>query len=73
MIYKDECDICHRFDVLTSIDNKCICSECIKAYNQEQSEKQVTIFDLNNTKEISLFIKNEESKMKCTRCHKVIE
>lgn len=26
--FKDQCDICNKFDYLKSFDNKCLCSEC---------------------------------------------
>lgn len=28
--FKDQCDNCNKFDYLAGIDNKCLCSECIK-------------------------------------------
>ena len=28
--YKDQCDICKKFDYLKTVDGKCLCKECIK-------------------------------------------
>ena len=38
--FKDQCDNCNKFDYLVGIDNKCLCSECIK-----KEQKQLNILD----------------------------
>ena len=37
--FKDQCDICNKFDYLKSFDNKCLCSECYKKLNIKNSQK----------------------------------
>lgn len=37
--FKDQCDICNKFDYLKSFDNKCLCSECYKELNIKNSQK----------------------------------
>lgn len=29
-LFKDKCDLCHKFDYLKSYDKKCLCCECLK-------------------------------------------
>lgn len=44
--FKDQCDICKKFDYLKGYDNKCLCNNCIKKYIPPKEEKQLSIFDL---------------------------
>lgn len=37
--FKDQCDNCNKFDYLVGIDNKCLCSECIKKENKQNNQK----------------------------------
>lgn len=37
--FKDQCDNCNKFDYLVGIDNKCLCSECIKKENKQNNKK----------------------------------
>lgn len=50
--FKDKCDECGKFDYLKGINNKCLCPECIKNIplnNKQFKEKQLSIFDINNS------------------------
>lgn len=37
--FKDQCDICNKFDYLKSFDNKCLCFECYKKLNIKNNQK----------------------------------
>lgn len=36
--FKDKCDACGQFSYLKGVDNKCLCSDCIKARKEETME-----------------------------------
>lgn len=44
--FKDQCDICGKFDYLKGCDDKCLCDNCRKTYIPPKEEKQLTIFDV---------------------------
>ena len=54
-IFKDQCDVCGKFDFLHGINGKCICENCFNRFCQKNDlndknlkkicEKQLTIFD----------------------------
>lgn len=52
--FKDQCDICNKFDYLVSIDNKCLCTECCKKQNiknnkkiSKKEQKQLNLFEFS--------------------------
>ncbi len=49
--FKDQCDICNKFDYLESFDNKCLCSECYKKLNIKNSQKIIK----KEQKQLNLF------------------
>lgn len=49
--FKDQCDICNKFDYLKSYDNKCLCSECFKKLNIKNNQKIIK----KEQKQLNLF------------------
>lgn len=49
--FKDQCDICNKFDYLKSFDNKCLFSECYKKLNIKNSQKIIK----KEQKQLNLF------------------
>lgn len=49
--FKDQCDICNKFDYLKSFDNKCLCSECYKMLNIKNNQKIIK----KEQKQLNLF------------------
>nr|DAJ59418.1 MAG TPA: protein of unknown function (DUF4428) [Caudoviricetes sp.] len=49
--FKDQCDICNKFDYLKSSDNKCLCSECFKKLNIKNNQKIIK----KEQKQLNLF------------------
>lgn len=41
--FKDKCDNCNKFDYLVGIDDKCLCSECIKKENKQNNQNNQKI------------------------------
>ena len=48
--YKDKCDGCGKFDFLRGYKNKCLCENCLKKYELPIEGKQLSIFDLEVSK-----------------------
>lgn len=54
-VFKDQCDLCGKFDFLHGSNGKCICEKCFNRFYQKNDfndkklkktyEKQLTIFD----------------------------
>ena len=36
--YKDQCDICGKFDYLKGKDSKCLCQDCLKRLEGESKK-----------------------------------
>ncbi len=49
--FKDQCDICNKFDYLKNFDNKCLCSECYKKLNIKNNKKIIK----KEQKQLNLF------------------
>lgn len=48
--FKDQCDICKKFDYLKTINNKCLCKECFKKetmYKGMKMGKEYTLEELD--------------------------
>lgn len=49
--FKDQCDICNKFDYLKSFNNKCLCFECYKKLNIKNNQKIIK----KEQKQLNLF------------------
>lgn len=47
--FKDKCDECGNFELLSGVNNRCLCKNCKeKQKEKNMKERQLTIFDINN-------------------------